>query len=116
MTAKEQLAVNTMQALKASRKSSTSQSLTGGSSEGTGVSPGVLDEPTVILTTLKQESEYSEEENVDEEIDLVYSNKEEEKKYDDDDEVSILKRLTMRKLMMNLYEVMNMCETMWTRR
>ncbi|GKG68072.1 hypothetical protein Tco_0747321, partial [Tanacetum coccineum] len=33
-----------MQALKANRKTNRSQSLTGGSSEGTGVSPGVPNE------------------------------------------------------------------------
>nr|GEZ81663.1 hypothetical protein [Tanacetum cinerariifolium] len=54
MTAKEKLAANTMQALKAIRKSKTSQSLNEGSSEGTGVSPGVLDESTVIPTTLSE--------------------------------------------------------------
>nr|GFC18162.1 hypothetical protein [Tanacetum cinerariifolium] len=35
-------------------KSSTSQSLNEGSSEETGVSPGVLDESTVIPTTLSE--------------------------------------------------------------
>ncbi|GJV03372.1 hypothetical protein Tco_1336941 [Tanacetum coccineum] len=51
LTLKEQLAADTMQALKASKKSSRSQSLAGGSSEGTGVSPRVPDETIVILAT-----------------------------------------------------------------
>ncbi|GKB07644.1 hypothetical protein Tco_0835928, partial [Tanacetum coccineum] len=51
LTPEEKLAADTMQTLKESKKSSKSQSLTGGSSEGTGVSLGVLDESTVIPTT-----------------------------------------------------------------
>nr|GEU33093.1 ribonuclease H-like domain-containing protein [Tanacetum cinerariifolium] len=95
----EQPTVDMMQVLKASRKSSRSQPPTRGSSEGTGVSSGVPNESTVILTTLSEgtgtkpwvldeekvtfeakadvildwglekESEYSEEESVDDEID-----------------------------------------------
>ncbi|GKB71722.1 hypothetical protein Tco_0933134 [Tanacetum coccineum] len=51
LTTEEQLAANTMQALKASILSSTSQPHNGGSSEGTGITPGVPDESTIILTT-----------------------------------------------------------------
>nr|GEY20192.1 hypothetical protein [Tanacetum cinerariifolium] len=51
MTAEEQLAAVTMQALNASKKLSRSQPHAGGSSEGTGVLPGVPDESTVILIT-----------------------------------------------------------------
>ncbi|GKF09760.1 hypothetical protein Tco_0043984 [Tanacetum coccineum] len=51
LTPEEQLVADTMQALKASKKSSRSQSLTGGSSEGTGVASGVPDESTVIPAT-----------------------------------------------------------------
>nr|GEX33977.1 hypothetical protein [Tanacetum cinerariifolium] len=51
MTKEEDLAANTMQVLKAIKKSSRSQPHTGGSSKGTGVSPRVLDESTVIVTT-----------------------------------------------------------------
>nr|GEV65594.1 hypothetical protein [Tanacetum cinerariifolium] len=47
----EKLVADTMQALKASRKSVISQSLAGGSSEGTDVSPGVPDKSTVIHAT-----------------------------------------------------------------
>nr|GEU87729.1 hypothetical protein [Tanacetum cinerariifolium] len=54
LTAKEQLATDTMQALKSSRKSSRSQPHVRGISEGTGVSPGVPDESTIILTTLSE--------------------------------------------------------------
>nr|GFA00324.1 hypothetical protein [Tanacetum cinerariifolium] len=99
----------------ASRKSSRSQS----SSKGTGISPGVPNESTVIPATLsegtstkpgvldkekvtskakanvlldwgsKEESGYSKEENVDEEIDWVYFVEDKEKKYDDYDDKSI---------------------------
>ncbi|GKB51613.1 hypothetical protein Tco_0902366 [Tanacetum coccineum] len=47
----EQLAADTMQVLKANRKISRSQSYTGGSSKGAGVTPEVLDESTCIFTT-----------------------------------------------------------------
>ncbi|GJX57487.1 hypothetical protein Tco_0287384 [Tanacetum coccineum] len=50
LTTEEQLVADTMQALKASR----SQPHVEGSSEGTDVSPGVLDESTVIFTTLSK--------------------------------------------------------------
>ncbi|GJV66983.1 hypothetical protein Tco_1482492 [Tanacetum coccineum] len=90
-----------------------------GLSEGTSMSPRVPDESTVILTTLsegtgtkprapdevqgnfeakaditldwglEEDNEYSEKENVDEEIYWVYSDEEEEKKDDVDDEKSI---------------------------
>ncbi|GKA65046.1 hypothetical protein Tco_0764753, partial [Tanacetum coccineum] len=51
LTVKEQLGVDMMQAPKASIKISRSQSHTGGSSEGDGVTPEVLDESTCIFTT-----------------------------------------------------------------
>ncbi|GJY55835.1 hypothetical protein Tco_0454950 [Tanacetum coccineum] len=95
LTLEEQLAADIMQALKASRKSTRIQPHAGGSSEGTCTKPGVSDESTVILKTSSEElgseneNDYSEEENVDEEIDWVYSNEEEEKKDDDDDDKSI---------------------------
>ncbi|GKA75964.1 hypothetical protein Tco_0782342, partial [Tanacetum coccineum] len=79
LTPKEQLAANTMQALKASR----SQSLTRGSNEGTGVSPRVPNESTVILTTS------SEGTGTKPGIDCMYSDEKEEKKDDDDDDKSI---------------------------
>ncbi|GJU97772.1 hypothetical protein Tco_1327043 [Tanacetum coccineum] len=90
-----------------------------GSSEGTGVSPRVYDESTIILTTSSEEngtkpgvpneakgnseakvdrvinwgseekSEYSKEETIDEEIEWVSIDEEEEKKDDDDDDRSI---------------------------
>ncbi|GJW13543.1 hypothetical protein Tco_0017676 [Tanacetum coccineum] len=119
LTAEEQLIANTMQTLKANKESSRSQAHARGSSEGTGTKLGVPDESTVILTTShegigtkpgvpdevkdfseakadvtldwgsEEESEYSKEENIDEEIDWVYSDEEEEKKDDDDDDKSI---------------------------
>ncbi|GKB59453.1 hypothetical protein Tco_0915639, partial [Tanacetum coccineum] len=51
LTSEEQLIADTMQVLKASRLSSRSQPLAGGSSEGTGTKPRVLDESTVIIVT-----------------------------------------------------------------
>ncbi|GJZ76257.1 hypothetical protein Tco_0640722 [Tanacetum coccineum] len=80
-----------MQALKASRKSTRSQPYVRGSSEGTGTKLGVPDESTVILKKTLIDGNgirkhNSEEENVDEEIDWVYSDEEEEKKDDDDDD------------------------------
>ncbi|GJU06340.1 hypothetical protein Tco_1122770 [Tanacetum coccineum] len=115
----EQLATDTMQALKASKRSSKNKPHIRGSSEEPGVTPGVLDESTVILTTSsegtgtkprvpdelkgssevkgdfaidwgsKEESEYSEEENVDEEIEWLTTHEEEEKKDDDENDRSI---------------------------
>ncbi|GKA33187.1 hypothetical protein Tco_0719554 [Tanacetum coccineum] len=88
-------------------------------SEGTNITPGVPDESTVILTTSsegtgtkpgvpdevkgafeakadaildwgsKEESEYSEEETIDEEIEWLTNDEEEEKKDDDEDDKSI---------------------------
>ncbi|GKA10291.1 hypothetical protein Tco_0689724 [Tanacetum coccineum] len=55
LTIEEQLAADTMQALKASRKSSRSQRHAGGSSKGTGAKPEVHDESTVLLTYLTKE-------------------------------------------------------------
>ncbi|GKE87293.1 hypothetical protein Tco_1564768, partial [Tanacetum coccineum] len=108
-----------MQVLKASKKFSRSQPHARGSIEGIGVSPGVLDVSTAILTTSseetstkprvpdevkgsseakgdsaidwgsEEESEYFEEENVDEEIEWLTTNEEEEKKDDDEDDRSI---------------------------
>ncbi|GKC67427.1 hypothetical protein Tco_1100025 [Tanacetum coccineum] len=96
LTAKEQLVADIMQALKASRKSSRSQPHVGGSSKGTGTKPEVLDESIGILSTSHEgtgtkpgDPDKVQEENVDEEIDWVYSNEEEEKKDDDDDDKSI---------------------------
>nr|GEY67661.1 hypothetical protein [Tanacetum cinerariifolium] len=51
LTIEEQFAADTMQSLKASRKSSKSQPHVGGSSEGTCTKPGVPDESTSILST-----------------------------------------------------------------
>ncbi|GJY67495.1 hypothetical protein Tco_0469733 [Tanacetum coccineum] len=115
----ELLAADTMQAINESKKISRRQPNTRGSSEGTGSIPGVPDESTVFLfpssegtgtkpgvpceekdifkakadTTLdwgsEEESEYFEEENVNEETNWVYSDEEEEKKDDADDDKSI---------------------------
>ncbi|GJU43185.1 hypothetical protein Tco_1200451 [Tanacetum coccineum] len=94
LTVKEQLAANTMQALKASINSSRSQPHTGGSSEGTVVSLRVPDDSTIILATssegTEEESEYSKEETVNEEVEWLYSDEEEEKKDDDDEDGRII--------------------------
>nr|GFB91290.1 hypothetical protein [Tanacetum cinerariifolium] len=86
LTPEEKLAADTIQALKASRQSNKSQPLAGGSSEGTGTKPRVLDESTDFLTTSKEKGEYSKEENVDEEIVWESTDEDEEKKDDDDDD------------------------------
>ncbi|GJT19239.1 hypothetical protein Tco_0877945 [Tanacetum coccineum] len=83
---------NTMQALKESKKTSRRQLGTRGSNEGTGVSPGVLDESTVVPATSSEgnESEYSEEDQGDnEEVNWIDSDEDEEKKDDTDDDKSI---------------------------
>ncbi|GJY31018.1 hypothetical protein Tco_0414513 [Tanacetum coccineum] len=86
LTPEEQLAANTMQALKANRKTSRSQSLTGGSSKGTGVSLGFLmSQQSSLLPQVKELSEYSEEDQGDDEnIPWESTNEDEEKKDDDD--------------------------------
>ncbi|GJT21412.1 hypothetical protein Tco_0891349 [Tanacetum coccineum] len=71
------------------KKTSRRQPSTGGSSEGTGVSPGVPDESTVGS---EQERGYSEEEDDDETIKWVDTDKKEEKKDDDDDKSIDLKQ------------------------
>ncbi|GJW25763.1 hypothetical protein Tco_0039574 [Tanacetum coccineum] len=87
----EQLAVDTMQALKASKKSSRRQPNTRGSSEGTSSIPEVLDESIVVFSTSsegtgsEEESEYNKEDDVDENIDWVGTDEKEEKNDDDDD-------------------------------
>ncbi|GJT32377.1 hypothetical protein Tco_0922796 [Tanacetum coccineum] len=96
LTTKEQLATDTMQALKSSRKISRSQSHTGGLSKGASVTPKVPGESTCISKSLSEgtgtiladnESNYFEEENVDdEEVKWVSTDKEEEKQDDQDDD------------------------------
>ncbi|GJS86646.1 hypothetical protein Tco_0769282 [Tanacetum coccineum] len=70
----EQEVVDTMKALKESKKSSRRQPSTRGSNEGTGAIPGVLDESTVVSATSseggdKQDSEYEDDDNDDVEKD-----------------------------------------------
>ncbi|GJR26633.1 hypothetical protein Tco_1102865 [Tanacetum coccineum] len=118
LTPKEQEAADIMQALKERKKTSRRQPGTEGSNKGTGVSPGVLDESTVVLATSsegtgtkpgvldeekvtseekfilkwgsKQESEYLEEDQgYVEEVDWIDSDEDEEKKDDTDDDKSI---------------------------
>nr|GEX66068.1 hypothetical protein [Tanacetum cinerariifolium] len=54
LTPEEQLAANTMEALKASKKSSTSQPYVKGSSEGTGSIPWVPNESTLVFSPLDE--------------------------------------------------------------
>ncbi|GKF19907.1 hypothetical protein Tco_0068545, partial [Tanacetum coccineum] len=51
LTLDEQLAADTMQAIKNSQKTIKRQPNTGGSSKGTGITPGVLDDSTVVFPT-----------------------------------------------------------------
>ncbi|GJV00869.1 hypothetical protein Tco_1330139 [Tanacetum coccineum] len=118
LTSEEQLAADTMQALKESKKISRRQQNTRGSSEGTGSIPGVPNKSTMVLspssegTGIKprvpdeekvtseakadvildwgseEECEYTEEDDDDENIKWVDTDEEEEKN-DDDDEKSI---------------------------
>ncbi|GKD96548.1 hypothetical protein Tco_1380445 [Tanacetum coccineum] len=110
----EKIDADMMKALKESKKTSRRHPSTRGLSEGTGVSPGVPDESTVVLAAssegtstkpgvpneekvtseanvilewgYKQESEYSEEDDDDDEtIEWVDTDEEEEKKDDNDD-------------------------------
>ncbi|GJV14288.1 hypothetical protein Tco_1359611 [Tanacetum coccineum] len=114
LTPEEQLAADTIQAHKESKKISRKQSGIEGLSEGTGVSPGVPNESTVFPATLsegtgtnpgvpdeekatsrasvilkggsKQESEYTKEDDGDDEkIEWVDTDEEEEKNDDNDD-------------------------------
>nr|GEX49914.1 hypothetical protein [Tanacetum cinerariifolium] len=75
---------DTRKALKQSKKTNRRQPVTKDPSEGTGISPGVPNEFTVVLTTSrsKQESGYTEEEDDDETIEWVDIDEEEEKKDD----------------------------------
>ncbi|GJT76468.1 hypothetical protein Tco_1043193 [Tanacetum coccineum] len=118
LTPEEQEVVDTMQALKESKKTSRRQLCTGCSSEGTSRIPRVPDESTIISATSsegivtisgvpdeekvkleekvilewgsEQESEYSEEDQGgDKEVDWISTDEEEEKKDDTDDDKSI---------------------------
>ncbi|GKD09357.1 hypothetical protein Tco_1189042, partial [Tanacetum coccineum] len=82
LTLEEQLATDTMQAVKASRKSNRSQALTRGPSEGTSVSPRVSNKSTVIPATSSEGT--GTKPGV-----LVYFDEDEEKKDDDDDDKGI---------------------------
>ncbi|GJZ55232.1 hypothetical protein Tco_0610425 [Tanacetum coccineum] len=115
LTPEEKLVVDRMQVLKESKNISRRQPNTRGLSEGTGVSPGVPDESTVIPATSSEgtsakpgvpdeekvtsepnvildwgsehESEYTEEDDYDEKIEWVDTDEEEEKNDDDDDKI-----------------------------
>ncbi|GJX84517.1 hypothetical protein Tco_0335291 [Tanacetum coccineum] len=101
LTPEEQLAADTMQALKEIKKPSKRQPGTRGSSEGTSIIPGVPAESTVVFATSsegtgsKQESKYSEEElSEKEEIDWIDSEEDDKKKDDTDDDKSINLKMT----------------------
>ncbi|GKF01666.1 hypothetical protein Tco_0028589 [Tanacetum coccineum] len=96
LTAKEQLAADTMQALKASRLSNRSQPHARGSSERTGIIPGVPDESTVIIVTSSEGTGTKpgvlDKEKVTSEAKAnLYSDEDKEKKdnYDDDKSIDI---------------------------
>ncbi|GKE84340.1 hypothetical protein Tco_1558082, partial [Tanacetum coccineum] len=119
----KQEVVDIMQALKESKKTNRRQPGTGDSNEGTGVSLGVLDESIAVPTTSsdgtgtklgvsdeenvtseenvilklesEQESEYSkEDQGDDEEVDWIDSDEDEEKKDDTNDDKSIYLEMT----------------------
>nr|GEX37223.1 hypothetical protein [Tanacetum cinerariifolium] len=98
LTPKEQLDANIMKALKAIKNSSRSQPHIRGSSKGTGTGTklGVPDEENVtskvkVNVTLdwgsEEESEYTKEDDADENIEWVHIDEEEEKNNDDDDKI-----------------------------
>ncbi|GJV13772.1 hypothetical protein Tco_1355313 [Tanacetum coccineum] len=87
LTPQEQEAANVMQALKESKKTSSRQPGTGGSSEGTGRIPGVPDESTVISATTSEGT--VKDLNEEEDIDWIDFEENEEKKDDTDDDKSI---------------------------
>nr|GEX43530.1 hypothetical protein [Tanacetum cinerariifolium] len=99
LTVKEQLAADTMQALKASKNSSKSLSHTEGSCEGTGITPGVPDESIVIFTTssegtdtipgVPEEVKGASEAKVDSAIDWGSENERREDEQADNDDRSI---------------------------
>ncbi|GJY40087.1 hypothetical protein Tco_0427357 [Tanacetum coccineum] len=86
LTPKEQEAADIMQALKESKKTSRRQPGIKGSNKGTGVSPGVLNESTVIPTTSSEGTGTKPGVPDEEKID---SDEDEEKKDDTDDDKSI---------------------------
>ncbi|GJW57439.1 hypothetical protein Tco_0104170 [Tanacetum coccineum] len=86
LTPKEQEAPDVMQDLKESKKTSSRQSGTRGSSKGTGRIPGDPDESTVISAT---SSEGNEDLNEKEDIDCIDFEEDDEKKDDTDDDKSI---------------------------
>ncbi|GJZ50645.1 hypothetical protein Tco_0604835 [Tanacetum coccineum] len=93
MTEEEQLAVDTMQAIKASKQTLRSQPHAGGSSKGTGITPRVSDESTVIFTTSSEGTGTvpGVPNEAKEEIEWVSTDeeKEEQDDQDDDDDKSI---------------------------
>nr|GEU43365.1 hypothetical protein [Tanacetum cinerariifolium] len=82
LTPKEQIATEMMKALKESKKTNRRQPGTGGSSEGTGVSPGVPNESTVVPATSNEGTDTKPGVPNKEKVD---TDEEEEKKDDDDD-------------------------------
>nr|GEV35041.1 copia protein [Tanacetum cinerariifolium] len=96
LTPEEQEAADTMKALKESKKTHKRQPGTEGLSDRTGSIPGVLDEEKVTFKEnfilawgFKQESEYSEEDQGDDEVEWIDSDEDKEKKYYTDDDKSI---------------------------
>ncbi|GJZ42689.1 hypothetical protein Tco_0589944 [Tanacetum coccineum] len=90
LTPEEKEAADIMQALKESKKTSKRQPGTGCSNKGTGVSPRVPDESTVVPATSSEGTDQGD----DEEVDWIDSDEDEEKRDDTDDDKSINLEMT----------------------
>ncbi|GJY89229.1 hypothetical protein Tco_0503857 [Tanacetum coccineum] len=116
----EQLAADTMKALKESKKTSRRQPGTKGSSKGTGVSLGVPDESTVVPATLSEgtgtklgvldEEKVTSKDNV-----ILEWRSEQESEYtkEEDDDETIewnMYKAMMKKWMDEMYTVMKICD------
>ncbi|GJT22437.1 hypothetical protein Tco_0892374 [Tanacetum coccineum] len=104
LTLEEQEAADIMQALKESKKTSKRQPGTGGSSEGTGSKPGVLDEFTVVSATLSEGTGIKlwvpdEENDITEEKVILEWGDEQDSEYSDDDKAILgVKSVSVKKL------------------
>ncbi|GKD48429.1 hypothetical protein Tco_1277405, partial [Tanacetum coccineum] len=93
LTPQEQEAADIMQALKESKKTSRRQPGTGGSNEGTGSKPRVLDESTVVSSTLSEGTNAksgvpNEDKDITEEkVILEWGDEQDSEFYDDDEKV-----------------------------
>ncbi|GKF78377.1 hypothetical protein Tco_0233945, partial [Tanacetum coccineum] len=90
LTPEEKEAADIMQALKESKKTSKRQPGTGCSNKGSGVSPRVPDESTVVPATSSEGTDQGD----DEEVVWIDSDEDEEKRDDTDDDKSINLEMT----------------------